>query len=136
MSKRNFSKKEKNNEKEEKILTFKRLTVEDFREMVEKLDKKDIPKNYFIYTGDKGSRIIELYYNSAIGLISEDECYVRTKGIIENAYIHPEWDYWSKPIAWREDIWKNFRTNQIVEIVEENEYGEEILSTFGRREEF
>ena len=136
MNKRNFSKRKESNEKNKKIFTFKRLTVEDFNKRIKELDKKDTPKNYFIYTGDKGSKVIELYYNSIMGLISEDECYVRVKGVMENAYIHPEWDYWSKPIAWGENIWKNFKTNEIIEVIEENEYGEETLNISGRRDGF
>ena len=76
-----------------------------------------------------------MYYKFSVGLISEDECYVRTKGVMENAYIHPEWDYWSKPIAWKENIWKGSRTNEIVEVIGEDEFGEEILNISGRREE-
>lgn len=137
MSKRNFSKEKKDNGNEGKILTFKRLTVEDLSRIVKELYKGgNTQKNYFIYTGEKGSKVIELYYKFSVGLISEDECYVRTKGIMENAYIHPEWDYWSKPIAWKKNIWKDFRTNEIVEIVEENEYGEETLNISGRRDWF
>lgn len=136
MNKRNFMRRKGSNRNEERNITFKRLTVEDFNKALEKLDKKDTPKNYFIYTGEKGSNVIELYYNYIAGLISENECYVRTKGVMENAYIHLEWDYWSKPIAWRENIWKDFRTNEIVEIIEENEYGEETLNISGRRKGF
>ena len=136
MSKRNFSKKEKNNKNEEKILTFKRLTVKDFNRIVKELDKGNTPKSYFIYTSEKGSRVSELYYKFSIGLISGDECYVRTKGIMENAYIHPEWDYWSKPIAWKENIWKGCRTNEIVKVIGEDEFGEETLNTSGEIEEF
>lgn len=135
MSKRNFSKEKKDNGNEGKILTFKRLTIEDFNRIVKELDKGNTPKNYFIYTSEKGSRISELYYKFSVGLISEDECYVRTKGVMENAYIHPEWDYWSKPIAWKENIWKGFRTNEIVEVIGEDEFGGEILNISGRREE-
>lgn len=136
MNKRNFMGKKRSNRNEERSITFKRLIVEDFNKALEKLDKRDTPRNYFIYAGEKGSNIIELYYNSVIGLISEDECYIRTKGIMENAYIHPEWDYWSKPIAWRENIWKNFKTNEIVEVIEEDEHGDEILNISGRRDGF
>ena len=135
MSKGNFSKRGKNDKGDEEIVSFKRLTVGELNRIVRELYKRNAPKNYFIYTSEKGSRVIELYYKFSVGLISEDACSVRTKGVMENAYIHPEWDYWSKPIAWKKNIWKGFRTNEIVEVIGKDEFGEEILNISGRREE-
>lgn len=119
-----------------KTLCCRKVTKEDWDKVLKMLNTNSSPKNYFICVGEKQFQLIKLYERLILGEISENEYYVRNKAIINNAYIHPEWDYWSKPIAWRENIWKNFKTNEIVEVIDEDEYGEEILNIFGRREGF
>lgn len=103
-----------------KTLCYSKVIKEDWDKALKMLNTNSSPKNYFICVGEKQFQLIKLHERLILGEISEDEYYVRNEAIINNAYLNPEWDYWSKPIAWKENIWKDYKTNDIAIVIEED----------------
>lgn len=111
--------------------SYKPLTLQDFENTLNTLSSKSKNNQFVWRCGEKQYKIIDLTQKLALKLISEEEYNVRYQGIILNAYIHPNWDYWSLPQI--EAIkYNDAKTNEIFDEYED-EYEDFIKIYIGRK---
>lgn len=85
----------------------KRLSVEDFNKLYSQYKNENKTSSYFIVVNDKMKKILDLKVRQINGGMSDREYLNRFLAILNNTYIHPEWDYWSKPSGL--DKWNPYR---------------------------
>lgn len=98
---------------------YKKLTLEDFNKCIREMCRKPKSSEFTLVVGEKTANILDVMYKGELGIISSEECTVRCLAIKDNAYIHPEWDYWSLPLA-NIYFYTDSKTNAIYE-EDENE---------------
>lgn len=99
---------------------YKKFTLEDFNKCIKEMHKKPSEHNFTLVVGEKTANILDIMYKRELGIISNEECTVRCLAIKDNAYIHPEWDYWSLPLA-NTYFYTGSKTNEIYEENEDEE---------------
>lgn len=112
--------------------SYKSITLKDFEKILNKLTQEK-QSNHFVWhcCGEKQYKLIKLTQELSLKLISQEEYDVRYQSIILNAYIHPDWDYWSLPQI--ETIrYNDAQTNEIIDGYED-EYGDFVKIYVGRK---
>lgn len=113
---------------------YNKLTAEDLVKALNKIyDSKVKRSNHFvIYCNSKMAQVFDITNKEYLGLISPERAALERNAAINNAYIHPEWDYLKYPQIYINNPYRDYHTNEIFE-EEEDDYGDYKLIYIGRK---
>lgn len=116
--------------------SYNKFTLKDLEEAVNKIFDKSRKQsnNFVIYCSPKMAQVFDITVKEDLGLISPERAALERNAAINNAYIHPEWDYLKYPQIYLNNPYKDSFTNEIFEDGEEDIYGDYKLIYIGRKE--
>lgn len=117
---------------------YNNFTLKDLEEAVNKIFDKIFDKSrkqsndFVIYCSPKMAQVFDITVKEDLGLINPERAALERNAAINNAYVHPEWDYLKYPQIYINNPYRDYHTNEIFE-KEEDDYGDYKLIYIGRK---